>query len=130
MRKHCLALTASLFLWGSSALAEPMPAISSGLPLKESYAGQVALAHDWATAFKTIKAKYLSVRVWTVDHEAFPEPVNPTLPASQNPQNSHLYTKVLRMTDIGALLLLEYESSLGFTPMVVIPAERVIGIYP
>lgn len=105
-----------------SALAAPAVQADAG-PMETSYQNRAALAHDWATAFKTIGQKFVEVRVWQ------PEKLHPQ-PQGVKPQELiYYYENVTRVADIGGLVLLEYQLSSGKPARAVVPAERIVGIF-
>lgn len=113
-----LSVLASSLFWNPSAQSEPLPEPVYQLTAPQfvlSYQDQVALARDWANAFRKIAVYPVEIRV-------------------RNPQasgpNTSVYSKVTKVTEVGALLLIEYTQSYSATKNAIVRADQILEVIP
>lgn len=118
--RHLVATLLLTSLLGAPAALADTPAGAMEL----NYQSRVALAHDWATAFKTLGQTFVEVRVWQ------PEKIrSQSSPGTRPPELVIYYENVTRISDVGGLVLLEYKLASGKAARAVVPAERIVGIF-
>lgn len=94
------------------------------------YQGQVALAKDWATAFQKMGLKYVRVKVQRASANISASAGNSLPPNLLLDTTVSVYNNVTQVTEIGALVLLQYELPQGMSSVAVIRSDQILGLYP
>ncbi|MGE3726210.1 MAG: hypothetical protein AB7I41_11710 [Candidatus Sericytochromatia bacterium] len=94
------------------------------------YQGQVALARDWANAFQKMGLKQVRVKVQRASANISASAGTSLPPNLLLDTQVSVYNNVTQVTDIGALLLIQYELPLGLSSVAVIRSDQILGLYP
>ncbi len=94
------------------------------------YQGQAALARDWASAFQKMGLKQVRLKVLRASANISTASGTSLAPNLLLDAHFSVYNDVISVTEIGPLLLIQYQIPLGLTSMAVIRADQVLGMYP
>jgi hypothetical protein len=94
------------------------------------YQGQAALARDWASAFQKMGLKQVRLKVLRASANISSASGTSLAPNLLLDAQFSVYSDVISLTEIGPLLLIQYQIPQGLTSMAVIRADQVLGMYP
>lgn len=120
----------TLFAWATFSALPTQAQTPILLTTDLIYQGQVALAKDWATAFQKMGLKYVRVKVQRASANISASAGNSLPPNLLLDTTVSVYNNVTQVTEIGALILQQYELPQGMSSVAVIRSDQILGLYP